>query len=66
MENKIIYGLNGKPIEVTDLEAALSEARWCVNAHENMKELHDKGEDVFYFKDAHAHWNHVLKQLEKL
>lgn len=56
----------GNLITVTNLKDALDQARGCVRLHEEMKEHHNPETGHYYFEDAHSHWSHILKQLEKL
>lgn len=56
----------GKPVKVTDLSKAIAQAEMCVSAHRQTKKEKETNPDVYYFKEAHADWEHTLAQLQKL
>jgi hypothetical protein len=66
-----ILSRQGKEIEVTDLNAALQEAKEAVRWHDNRKKLksgpgYQDYDNVLYFPEAHKDWEHTLLELEKI
>lgn len=66
MRKLFITQRNGNKVEVTDLDAAISQAKGAVRFHES-KEAHRKetGEGIIY-PESHKDWKHDLGELEKL
>ena len=66
MRKLFITRRDGTRAEVTDLDAAISQAKGAIQFHES-KEAHRKetGEGII-FPDAHKDWKHDLNELEQL
>lgn len=62
----IISDIEGKEVEVTDLEAAIKEAKQAVDWHDACKKDKETNPESLYFPKAHDDWNHKLLELEKL
>lgn len=61
-----ITDINGKKIEVTDLDEAINQAEAAVHWHQKEKKEKQHNPLVFYFPEAHKQWEHILSELLKL
>ncbi len=66
LEGVYIIGYGGGQIKVTDIDAALSQARMCVRMHETNMKAYEKDSEIIIFPEAQKEWVHTLKELEKI
>ena len=66
LKETFISDIDGNPLEVTDLEGALHEAKSAISFLEDKERAHKKNPEVIIFPKALKFWKHVLLELQKL